>query len=151
MLAAMLRKELGAVRKVISWAPQKLFLDAEGGLVHKWGDWRGMDDSFQEVVASANLRYEWEENPAYLSSVSFGNGLSYTTKRPSYEQEITLNETTSRLLYYMMVEVAAQVPGQRNWELVMRIHHRSGCYGLIQDVRGGSNYMGLGLRYNFGN
>jgi len=149
MLSGMLRRELGSVREMIAWAPKRLYLDAECGLVHKWGDWKGIDQRFQEAVLSANLRYDLATNPLCLSGISFGNGLSYATKKPEYEKEITLNDKTSRLLYYMMVEMAFDLPSLSHWELVLRVHHRSGFYGLINDVRGGSNYLGLGLRYNF--
>lgn len=149
LLAGMLRRELGAVQEAIGWTPEGLFLDAELGLGYKWGDWRGIDQRFQEAVLSANLRYDLGSNPLGLSSISFGNGLSWTTKKPEYEEEITLNERTSRFLYYMMVETAFHLPSVSDWELVFRVHHRSGGYGTFNDVRGGSNYLCLGLRYNF--
>jgi hypothetical protein len=149
MLSGMLRRELGSVREMIDWAPRRLYVDAEGGLVHKWGDWKGIDQRFQEAVLSANLRYDPGANLLGLSGISLGNGVSYATKKPEYEKEITLNDKTSRLLYYMMVEMAFHLPSLSHWELVFRVHHRSGFYGLINGVRGGSNYLGFGLRYNF--
>jgi len=149
LLGGMLRRELGAVREALEWAPKGLFLDAEGGLLHKWGDWKGVDHHFQEAVLSANLRYEFGSNPLRLDSISFGNGLSFTMEKPEYEKEITLNERTSQLLYYLMVETAFRVPAAPDWELVLRVHHRSGGYGLINGVNGGSNYLCLGVRYNF--
>ncbi|MCF8085561.1 MAG: hypothetical protein K9J48_01585 [Desulfohalobiaceae bacterium] len=149
MLAGMLRRELGAVQEAIGWAPEDLFLDAELGLGYKWGDWKGIDQRFQEAVLSANLRYDLGSNPLGLSSISLGNGVSWTTKKPEYEEEITLNEKNSRLLYYLMVETAFHVPYVSDWELVLRVHHRSGGYGTFSGVRGGSNYLCFGLRHHF--
>ena len=149
LLAGALRREIGAVRKVVGWAPQGLYLDAEGGLVHKWGNWQQPDHGFQEAFLSANLRYDPGSNMLGISGISFGNGLSYTRRKPEYEKDITLNDRTARLLYYMMMETAFHLPGTRNWELLFRVHHRSGGYGTFQGVQGGSNYLCLGLRYRF--
>jgi hypothetical protein len=46
------------------------------------------------------------------------------------------------------VEIEAGPPAGR-WSGFLRIHHRSGAFGLYGDVRGGSNFVGLGARYRF--
>jgi hypothetical protein len=149
LIAGTLRRELISLREILGWAPGRLFLDAEGGLVHKWGHWKKVDHRFQEAILSANLRYDFGKNPVGLESISFGNGFSYAAEKPEYEKQITLNERTSRLLYYMMVETAFGVPSVPDWEVLFRVHHRSGGYGTINGVNGGSNYLCLGVRYNF--
>ena len=148
LLGAALRKELFKLRDKLHWAPEKVFCDLEGVLVHKWGDWQGLEQSFQEVAGSFNLRYEFSDNWINLDSISFGNGLSLTTEEPKYEEETTLNGQTSNLLYYLMLDAAFDLPYTEKWQLVLRVHHRSGVFGLINDVDGGSNYLGFGLRYH---
>jgi hypothetical protein len=149
LLAGMLRRELGSFQEALGWAPEDLYLDAELGLGHKWGGWQGMDQRFQELVLSANLRYDLGRNPLGLDSISWGNGLSYATEKPEYEEELTTNDKTTRLLYYMMVETAFHLPYVSDWKLVFRVHHRSGGYGTFDGVEGGSNYICTGLRYEF--
>ncbi|WP_155890787.1 hypothetical protein [Desulfuromonas sp. TF] len=41
------------------------------------------------------------------------------------------------------------LPRVPRWRLSARIHHRSGVFGLFDGVRGGSNFMGLGVTYRF--
>jgi hypothetical protein len=147
LLAASLRTELFELEDKLGWVPQNIFCDLEGVLVHKWGNWEGIDQSFQEVAGSFNLRYEFPDNWINLDSFSFGNGLSLTSKEPQYEEEITLNGNTSNLLYYLMLDIAFDLPYTEKWQAVLRLHHRSGVYGLIDNVDGGSNYLGFGLRY----
>jgi hypothetical protein len=146
MLAVSLRRELFSLRELHPGLPQRLHVDAEGLLAQKWGDWAGFDQQFQEVAGSFNLRYEFGKNPVNLRSLSFGNGLSYTTRSPRYESEITLNGRSSRLLYYMMVDIGFRIPRTEKWRFVLRVHHRSGFYGFFDNVSGGSNYLCFGLR-----
>jgi hypothetical protein len=147
LLAVSLRKEMFEVEDKLGWVPENIFFDLEGVLGHKWGNWKGIDQSFQEVAGSFNLRYAFPDNWINLDSISFGNGLSLTTKEPEYEEEITLNGNTSNLLYYLMIDIAFDLPYLDKWQAVLRVHHRSGVYGLIDNVDGGSNYLGFGLRY----
>jgi len=146
LLGAGLRKELFKLREKVDWAPEKVFCDLEGVLVHKWGNWQGVEQSFQEVAGSFNLRYEFADNWIRLNSISLGNGVSLVTEEPEYEKETTLNGQTSNLLYYLMLDAAFDLPYTEKWHLVLRVHHRSGVFGLIDGVDGGSNYIGFGLR-----
>ena len=146
LLGAALRKELFKLKEKLDWAPENIYCDLEGVLVHKWGNWQDDEQSFQEVAGSFNLRYEFADNWIHLDSVSFGNGVSLATDEPEYEKQTTLNGQTSNLLYYLMLDAAFDLPYTEKWQLVLRVHHRSGVFGLINDVDGGSNYIGLGLR-----
>ena len=147
LFGASLRKELFKLKEKLDWAPDHVFCDLEGVLVHKWGDWQGLEQSFQELAGSFNLRYDFADNWINLDSISLVNGLSLTTEEPEYEEETTLNGQTSNLLYYLMLDVAFDLPCTAKWQLVFRVHHRSGVFGLIDNVDGGSNYLGIGLRY----
>ena len=77
-----------------------------------------------------------------------GEGVSYATKTPVVEEEQHPDDT-SHFMNYLAFEVALTLPEYREWTLVTRIHHRSGAFGLFNGTRGGSNFLALGLRYNF--
>lgn len=79
------------------------------------------------------------------SSVAFGLGLSYATVVPPVEVE--LEETSERLLVFWMMELALSPP-DADWAVSMRIHHRSGAFGLVAEA-GGMNAVTLGLRRRF--
>ena len=52
------------------------------------------------------------------------------------------------LLNYMMVEVSSYLPFERKTEVFLRIHHRSGIFGLYcpPDPNCGSNFVSYGFR-----
>ena len=93
------------------------------------------------------LPFPWDR---YLdTSFAFGNGFSFATADPELEIIDYDKNETSQWLYYILVELAFQVPRQLQWDLFVRIHHRSSVFGLIKNVHAGSNFVGLGLRYHF--
>lgn len=96
------------------------------------------------------LIMRWTHFPwnAYLNtSLAAAEGVSYDTRVP--EQEKNSSEDISRFLNYLMFEVTANLPKHPDWEMSLRIHHRSGCYGVYGAGNTGSSAVGLGLRYRF--
>ena len=49
----------------------------------------------------------------------------------------------------MVVELTIASPRYPRLQLVMRIHHRSGAFGLYHAGNTGSNDLALGIRYLF--
>jgi hypothetical protein len=41
------------------------------------------------------------------------------------------------------------LPNTPKWNLVFRLHHRSGIFGLFDGIEGASNAFGIGLKYKF--
>jgi hypothetical protein len=66
---------------------------------------------------------------------------------PSLEKRSNTN--TKRLLNYLMLEAAFALPAYPQVQLLARIHHRSGAFGLYRAGNTGSNDVGLGIRYLF--
>lgn len=96
------------------------------------------------------LRFPWDRH--LDTSVAVGEGLSYATRVPAVERDlhgevVGLDSPTSRLLNYLMIEAAFGLPSHPRWDLNVRLHHRSGAFGLFNDVHGGSNTICVGLRY----
>ncbi|VVC76933.1 hypothetical protein AQUSIP_22600 [Aquicella siphonis] len=92
----------------------------------------------------------WANLPwnAYVNtSFAIGEGISYGTSIPSLESKSSSD--TKRLLNYLMLEATFAPPGNPRLQLVARIHHRSGAYGLYHAGNTGSNDVGLGIRYLF--
>ena len=78
-------------------------------------------------------------------SFAFGNGLSYASVAPEVE-ELALGRT-SRLLYHLFIEFEFTLKKKTPWSAFVRVHHRSGIFGLFDGVTGGSDYLCLGIRY----
>ena len=108
------------------------------------------DQDHEEINGVFTLRwlpFMWDDH--LDTSFAFGNGFSYATEDPPLEIRDSDDDETSKWLYYFLVETAFAVPKSTNWDLFIRIHHRSSVFGAINNVMAGSNYVGLGLRYRF--
>ncbi len=93
------------------------------------------------------LSWRWTEFPwdRYVTtSLAIGEGVSYTSAIPSLEKRS--NTDTKRLLNFLMLEATFASPVTPRLQLAVRLHHRSGAYGLYHAGNTGSNVIGLGLR-----
>jgi len=91
------------------------------------------------------LKFPWDK---YLdTSFAVGEGLSVTTEIS--ELELERHGKAAQLLNYLSFELAFVVPGTQNWSLILRTHHRSGVFGIFQDIHGASNALAIGIRYDF--
>ena len=88
-------------------------------------------------------RFPWDDHLA--TSVAWGIGPSYATRVP--EIELETNDDSSRWLIYWFGEMTLGPP-TANWEVMLRLHHRSDGFGSVAD-EGGSNTLGAGVRYRF--
>jgi hypothetical protein len=133
-----LGKELGVYKEVIGY-------EIEGQAA-----WHSGMQHHEELNCAFTLRwlpFFWDK---YIdTSFAFGNGLSYATSDPELEIREGDEKKTNRLLYYILVEMAFSLPRQPQWDLFIRIHHRSSVFGLIDNITTGSNFVGLGMRYKF--
>jgi hypothetical protein len=89
--------------------------------------------------------FPWEKY--LLTSIAVGEGISYDTRVPTVELNDSGN--SKRLLNFLMFEAAVALPKYPNLELVARLHHRSGAYGVYGAGNSGSTAVGLGIRYRF--
>ena len=79
------------------------------------------------------------------TSFAVGSGLSYNSDESQIELEE--DEDAQRLLSYLAFELTFGLPQYPRWNLMIRIHHRSGAYGIIGES--GSNYLCGGLKFAF--
>lgn len=112
----------------------------------------------------------WEVNGFYIVkidrmygspfSLSLGEGLSLASENPKLENKakgyyldgLQKDAIESRaLLNYMMVEFSSYLPFERKTEIFLRVHHRSGIFGLYcpPDPNCGSNFVSYGFRTVF--
>jgi hypothetical protein len=112
-----------------------------------------------QVVKHFKMQNHWEINALIIArweafpwdkyvdtSFALGLGGSYATAEP--EVEILIDGATSRFLVYGMTELTLGLPEYPNIALIIRIHHRSGAWGLVTE-KGGSNTPCIGLKYRF--
>jgi hypothetical protein len=122
--------------------------EVEGQLVRHWGMQRNLETNV--VLIARWMRFPWDH--IVDTRFAFGEGLSYASRLPHVEPRAGReDERTVRLLNYLLVEWEFMLPANEasQWSVFTRIHHRSGVAGIFGNVKGGSNFVGLGLRYTY--
>jgi hypothetical protein len=138
LVAVALARELGHTGESLRW-------ELEVQLVQHWGVQRHQEVNV--VLVARWLRFPW--NHLVATSLAFGQGLSYATRVPPLEPRADPDEGESaRLLNYLLMELELGPPNSP-WRGFARVHHRSGAFGVYGGVRGGSNFVALGVRYQF--
>jgi hypothetical protein len=122
------------------------------GVVQLAGNITMRTGSNEPTITELNpyLMFRWAHfpwNPYLATSLSVGEGISYTSSIPELEKKD--NAHTKRLLNYLMLEATFAHPKLPQLQYVVRIHHRSGAYGIYHAGNTGSNAIGLGIRYLF--
>ncbi|MEF8792388.1 hypothetical protein [Thiohalorhabdus sp.] len=121
-----------------------LSLEVEGQVGRYFGD-----QQLWEVNALVAARYRIAGRDACLgTSVAFGLGPSWASEQPPLERQITDNGDTAQWLVYWYLEGTVGHRSWGPWSAVLRLHHRSGAFGLVA-AEGGSNVPTLGVRRRF--
>jgi hypothetical protein len=134
-----------AFRSEFLQLPQKFDIGAEIGSALRFGD-----GNSGEFWGGGTLTYRGFDSGS-LSVIPTGIfGLSAITSPTGVERERAIrhggNET---LLLYLGLELAVTTRQLHGWEIVYRVHHRSGAYGLLGNVLEGHNANVIGLRHYF--
>jgi hypothetical protein len=135
---------LALSRRVVTVA-DVLDVEAEAGAGKRFGEL-----TEAEVWAALYLRwtaFPW--NHVVKTTVAISTGLNMASGISPVEVRRGEVDRGERVLHYFSPELTFAHPRKDDMELVFRIHHRSGGYGVISDVTGGAQYGTLGLRYHF--
>ena len=89
-------------------------------------------------------RFPW--NNYIKTTLAVGMGPSITSQAAPYEPH---DGKRSKWLLQLNFELNLYSPADPRWALLFRIQHRSGVFNLINSVRGGSNFLTIGIRRNF--
>lgn len=122
---------------------RSLTWEVEGQALKHFG--KQHHEEFNALIFARWHRFPW--NHHLRTSVALGEGLSLATRTPPVEQED--HKKSSALLNNVQFEITFALPRQPNWHLVGRIHHRSGIFGLINDVHAASDFAVLGVKHTF--
>ncbi len=87
--------------------------------------------------------FPWDK---YLdTSFAVGDGISHYTEVSKVEKAD--DEDSQRTINYLLFELTLGLPQHPRWDMVVRIHHRSGIFGVYEG--GGSNYVTSGFKFSF--
>jgi hypothetical protein len=90
--------------------------------------------------------WQW---PALSVEFAWGLGLSQTSGRPWSDYTDPDKPKGYRTLFHMAPEVALRFSGLPDTSLALRVHHRSGLYGVFAPRRVGANHLALVLMQRF--
>ena len=122
-----------------------LSVESEIGTSARFGD-----ESLGEVWVALYLRYDglpWNET--IYSTIALNTGLSLLTDLSDFEEGRDKNGESSELLHYLGPEITFADPDAKDLEMVIRLHHRSGVFGLFDGVVSGSTFISSGIRVRF--
>ena len=93
-------------------------------------------------------RFPWSK--VIRTTFGLGAGLSYAWPIPQIEKQSTdPNPDYENLMHFMAIEATFSLPSHKDWQLVYRLHHRSGVFGLFQGDNSGNTAVELGIRHYF--
>ncbi len=116
------------------------------------GAGRCVDQCSAELWAGVYLRHTGLEIlPGVLLRPSLTVGLSAVNRSIGMERvrESGKDGRDARLLFYIGPELAFALARFPRWELVYRLHHRSGGHEILGNMQEGNNANVLGVRYWF--
>tara|TARA_B100000287_G_scaffold373797_1_gene373191 strand:- start:115 stop:675 length:561 start_codon:yes stop_codon:yes gene_type:complete len=129
---------IGLNRELISKGPIDLSAEVS---VFQHNKYDKPSQIFHEGVTAFKLTYVTPRvNFSILEGLSYNSEHSYYEKTTKYG-----NGKSSQLLNYLALEI--EVPVDKSYSFLGRIHHRSGAYGFFNGVHGGSNGCLLGFKY----
>ncbi|MDR0781526.1 MAG: hypothetical protein LBF16_12675 [Pseudomonadales bacterium] len=121
-------------------------LEVEGQVVKHFGKQDHVEATGALVIRSGDV-HPFE--PLSIN-VAWANGFSYAFSHPAYEMgpqgESGIN--SRKFQYHMGFETEFTHSHLPSTHFIIKLHHRSGIYGLISPRKTGSNYIGAGLRWD---
>lgn len=142
-----LRLSLEPPTEMAEWATRQdigLSTSLEMGLLQA----SGLVDNVELTLDWRPALTPWQWGPVALE-FAWGVGLSYSLGRPWSDYTDPDQPGGYRLLFHMAPEIALQHSALPDWSLSLRLHHRSGLYGLFGPRRVGSNHLMLMLMHRF--
>ena len=151
----------------ILWEPEHLILGQDyllaGSIDYRFYKWPNLPLQFEgefDVTKHFGQAHEWEVvlapflrwtsfpwNKYLYTNVRFSAlGPSYVAGHSAWELQNSGNNHGSNLLQYGSLELTFASSEHSSGEFFLKVHHRSGIYGLVNGVEGGSSYLTCGYR-----
>ncbi len=134
----------GSYNRRLTTVLNHLDIEVEGGLGRRFGE-----NNSAEAYAALGLR--WRQFPwndfLTTSFAVYPIGPSYVAKLAPVE--VSKDGRSANWLNYFSVELTFAAPSMPELEVLFRLHHRSGVFGLINGSTNGADFLSVGARYRF--
>lgn len=109
----------------------------------------GLQDNFEiDISPSIQIFDILPQNKVVNFTVVWGLGLSYALGSPTYEDgSIDDPDKQYRFQAFMLFDLEVYRRRDQLIRPFVRIHHRSGIYGVVAPERVGSNFIGIGVKF----
>lgn len=119
-------------------------IDAETQVIKHFGTQRHWE--FTAFFSLRWLVFPWDE---YVdTTLAIGDGITYATEVPTLERRVFGEDEATRALNYVVIETTFRLPDASNWELSLRLQHRSGVFRMLDNVQEASTNLVLGIKFN---
>ena len=107
----------------------------------------GIQDNWEiNVLVIARMEWVWEN--VFSFSVATGDGFSLASEKPKLE--LVDNPSTNVFLQYLLSEIVFGLPSVSGHpRFLIRVHHRSGSFGIHCPATCGSNFITYGFKVAF--
>ena len=134
MVSLALSREFAVLWKHLRW-------EAEVGVTKWFGDQTNWE--FTGAIVARWITFPWNDYVA--TTLAVGDGPSFATEPPKLEMKNF--DEAKRLQNYVFFELTFGLPRFPQWDFVVRLHHRSGVFGLLGGS--GSSVPTVGIKYKF--
>ena len=120
-------------------------LEPEVGIGQRFGS-----QSATELWGALFFRYHgfpWDH--VVVTTFAVSTGLNWASEVTPQEDDRANDGKGTPWMHYFAPELTFALPSHPNVELMLRLHHRSGVFGLVSDAWGGAQYATIGLRVRF--
>jgi hypothetical protein len=122
-----------------------LDLEVEAGIAQRFGDMHAT-----EGWLAADFRWTYFPWNDYVrTTIALAEGGDYADQIDLEERRRAGDNRGSNFLNFFSPEITFAAPEHPEDELLLRFHHRSGVFGLIDGVYGGSSFGTIGFRHRF--
>lgn len=119
-------------------------IEVEAGTAYRFG----LEEQ-AELWGSLYFRYDgFSWNDTIYTTAAMNTGLSWITETSEFEKDRS-DGLSSQVLHNFSPEITIADPDNKDLELVLRLHHRSGIFGTIDGVHSGSTFVVTGMRVRF--
>ena len=134
----------GSYNRRLTTVLNHLDIEVEGGLGRRFGD-----NNSAEAYAALGLRWRafpWNDFLTTSFAV-YPIGPSYVANLSS--AEVSKDGKSANWLNFFSIELTVAAPSMPELEVLFRLHHRSGVFGLINGSTNGADFLSVGARYRF--
>lgn len=124
----------------------RIDIEPEVGFGRRFGRQEGVFELWGAVYGRYR-GFPWDE--WLTTTIALSTGLNWASEVSDLEAERSNDTGGYQWQHFFSPEVTFALPSRPDVELLFRLHHRSGGYGLINDAGGASQYGTVGLRWRF--